>query len=81
MFHTNYIQEENRKFQRFLWWREDGDTEGYEITFLIFGTSSPASAQFIVRKNANVCDKNFLKLLREFWKSIIWMITWIAWVG
>ncbi|XP_045473952.1 uncharacterized protein LOC123680207 [Harmonia axyridis] len=57
MFHRVYIREEDRKFQR--------QTTEYEMTVMIFGAaSSPASAQFIMRKNAKEFEDEFPEAAR-----------------
>jgi hypothetical protein len=55
MFHRIKIREADRGAQRFLWRgdRRDGEPDVYEMTSMTFGaTCSPASVQFVMRKNA-----------------------------
>lgn len=55
MFHQVNIRPEDRHAQRFLWRNGEGsrDPDEYEMIAMTFGaTSSPVTAQFVMRKNA-----------------------------
>lgn len=60
MFHRVFISEEDRHSQRFLWRGMNRDCEPsvYQLEVMMFGaSSSPACAQFVKNKNANLFEK------------------------
>ena len=70
MFYSFIVREDHRDFLRFLWYR-DNDPNGaiveYRMTVHVFGnTSSPAIANFGLRKTAEVGEPEFGADAKEF---------------
>ena len=73
MFYQFHVNEEHRNYLRFLWWK-NGDitteTQEYRVTVHLFGAvSSPACANFALKRTAEDGENEFGKKASEFLKN------------